>query len=100
MTCHRLSALLALATNVRMKRDSLPGAITSSPPITANPNDTDSSGNCQLNGPDRHSVSLLSHSTGPRAVRSRDEPAQKTDKQTRQQVSEHARVTKPGTAFT
>src|SRR5687767_5309050 len=56
MTCHRLSALFALATNVRMKEGILRGWVPTGGhpdlcrrrPTTANPNSTDGCGHCQV----------------------------------------------------
>src|SRR5687768_4058197 len=48
MTCHRRSALFALATNVRIKTGFL--RLYGRGPITANPNDTDSCRHCQAGG--------------------------------------------------
>src|SRR6185503_8542376 len=60
MTCHRLSALFALAINVRMKRESLLGPVSrvrvvcgapsrqhAAWPTTANPDDMDGCQDCQ-----------------------------------------------------
>src|SRR5204862_2482533 len=100
MTCHRLSALFALATNVRMKRESFAGPTDTNPvtghrgsltrpPATANPNDTDGCGDCQpkLGAGCRASNGHLMPDT------SGDAPTETADNKTQQHLSGHRPLT-------